>query len=70
MSREESGKDWESVCPKFIPFVSAESEHKQKNPLFAVTWMKRGKYVLTGSSTGDIIIWNAQSFDRKANTVH
>jgi polyadenylation factor subunit 2 len=58
------------VCGKFVPFVSAESEHKQKNPLFAVQWMKGGKYVLTGSSSGDIIIWNAQSFDRKANTAH
>ena len=49
------GKDWEYVCPKYIPFVSAEAEGKQRKPLFAVQWIKGGKYVLTGSSDGDII---------------
>ena len=63
-------KDWESVCPKFIPYVGAETELKQKSTLFAVTWMKGGKYVLTGSCTGDIIQWNAQIFDRKQTSVH
>ena len=50
-----ASKDWECVTPKYIPYVSQEAEGKQKHPLFAVTWMKGGKYVLTGSSSGDII---------------
>ena len=53
------GRDWEWVCPKYIPFVSQEAELKQKKPLFAVHWIKGGKYVITGSSEGDIIQWNA-----------
>lgn len=65
-----TGKDWEWVCPKFIPYVSPEAENKQKRPLFAVKWVKGGKYVLTGSSDGEIIQWNAQIYDRKAHSVH
>lgn len=48
-------RDWEYVTPKYIPFVGPDAESKQKHPLFAVTWMKGGKYLLTGTSSGDII---------------
>jgi hypothetical protein len=50
-----SAKDWEFVTPKFVQYVGPDAEAKQKQPLFAVMWTKGGKYVLTGSSSGDII---------------
>jgi len=35
-----------------------------------VTWQKGGKNVITGSSKGEIIVWNCHVNDRKANDVH
>lgn len=47
------GDDWHAASPQFI----AECKHKQPQPLFAVRWIKDGKTLITGTSTGVIIQW-------------
>lgn len=60
-------QDWACVCPKYL----AEQEHKSRNPLFAVTWMQGGKRVVTGSSSGELIIWYAPNYEyEKTTSVH
>jgi WD40 repeat protein len=63
----EMDHDWLYSCPKFI----AEQEHKQRTPLFAIKWMQGGKRVITGTSSGEIIIWHTSNFEyEKATSVH
>ncbi len=61
------GRDWECACPKYL----AEQEHKQRNPLFAIQWMQGGKRVITGTSSGEIIIWYSPNYEyEKTTSVH
>ena len=63
---EAPGSDWEAAAPQFV----AESLHKQKHPLFAIKWMKEGKRLITGTSNGDILTWNAPVLTYSVSTVH
>ena len=63
---EAPGSDWLAAAPQFV----AESLHKQKHPLFAIKWMKEGKRLITGTSNGDILTWNAPVLTYSVSTVH
>jgi WD40 repeat protein len=33
-------------------------------------WIKDGKRLITGTNTGNILLWNCQTFDASAHSLH
>jgi polyadenylation factor subunit 2 len=60
------GSDWEGAAPQFI----AECVSKQDHHLFTIKWIKEGKRLITGTKTGEILVWQTQLFESQPTSLH